>query len=659
MSLLLLYEYIWALMGIAITGALHMAASTSSGFVEPVKDPTSDLVQICKRGSSVLREFRNERDRIRAVRDKLSAASSFLGKLRFSEGDDEDLEDPFAVNNALSSSRFSDAFTDDSSDAVSDTPTKSSMSSDHDDDRSTLPFASCRKDFLQLIAENSVIVLVGETGSGKTTQIGQYLLEAGYGSSGCVCITQPRRVAAVSVARRVAGEMRCKIGTTVGYSIRFEDVSSSATKLRFVTDGILLRESVQDPLLERYSCVVLDEAHERSINTDVLFGILRTVLARRVDIKVIITSATLDAERFSSFFGQCPIFRIPGRTYPVIMHYAKSSVEDYVDAAVNQVLQIHLSRPADGDILVFMTGQEDVEITCYLLMERAAKLAQSMKQKLTVLPIYSMLAPELQTKIFSKTNSAIERKAIIATNIAETSLTVPGVKYVVDCGFAKFKIYNARIGMDALQVYPISQAQAQQRAGRAGRTSPGECFRLYTQSQFEHEMLLNPVPELQRSNLSNVCLMLHGLGVSDMSKFAYLDPPPANAISESEELLRRLKAINELGKLTSRGSVMAMLPLDPTLTSCLLAAVQCGCVREMVIIIAMLSVPRVYVRPPERVQEADQRREKFSVPESDHLTLLNVFLQWESHGRAVSFSSAKKRRTATPPHQKQPESLHS
>eukprot|EP00762_Andalucia_godoyi_P003057 ANDGO_04155.mRNA.1 putative pre-mRNA-splicing factor ATP-dependent RNA helicase mog-1 len=610
------------------------------GFLEPVKDPTSDICQIARRGSATLREFRNERDRIKAVREKLSAVATFLGRESEIDGGGLDSEDAASLDASNASTAFSFSLSGSGDDASSSTSASTDAAAELRKYRKYLPIFACRDEFLRVLSENSVLVLVGETGSGKTTQIAQYLYEAGYASSGRICITQPRRVAAVSVARRVADEMGTRLGDLVGYSIRFEDVCSSKTKLRFMTDGILLRESVQDPLLEKYSCVVLDEAHERSLNTDVLFGLLRAVLSKRFDLKVIVTSATLDAHRFASFFGECPVFRIPGRTYPVSLHYSKSPVEDYVDAAVNQVLAIHVSRPKDGDILVFMTGQEDVEITCYLIMERAAKLSAANSQKLVVFPIYSMLPAELQSRIFSKTKHEVERKVIVATNIAETSLTVPGVKYVIDCGFAKFKIYNPHVGMDALQVYPISQAQAQQRAGRAGRTSAGECFRLYTKHQFDQEMLVNQVPELQRSNLANVVLLLRGLGIRDISKFDFLDAPPAESISESDTLLKLIGAVNSTGDLTSSGKLMSLIPLDPCLSCMLLHAVEQACAKEMITIISMISVPKVYVRPPERVAEADSKREKFSVPDSDHLTLLNVYNQWEAHRRSPVFSSS-------------------
>lgn len=291
-------------------------------------------------------------------------------------------------------------------------------------------------------------MIVGETGSGKTTQITQYLLEAGYGRQGMIGCTQPRRVAAVAVAKRVAEEMDKELGSLVGYAIRFEDVTTKGvTKIKYMTDGVLLRESLTDPDLEQYSVVVMDEAHERSLNTDVLFGLMRGVAARRRDLKLVITSATLDAEKFADFFGGegVPIFRIPGRTFPVRNFFARQIPEDYVKAAVEQALVIHLKSPRPGDILVFMTGQEDIEATCVLLAERVAKLEHV--PPLLVLPIYSQLPSDVQARIFRPSEA---RKCIVATNIAETSLTLDGVRYVVDTGLCKLKVFNPRVSMDAL-----------------------------------------------------------------------------------------------------------------------------------------------------------------------------------------------------------------
>lgn len=335
--------------------------------------------------------------------------------------------------------------------------------------------------------------------------------------------------------------MGCQLKEEVGYAIRFEDCTSKQTKIKYMTDGVLLRESLNDPDLEKYSAIVMDEAHERSLNTDVLFGILLKVVQRRRDLKVIVTSATMDSEKFSRFFGGAPIFEIPGRTFKVDIRFSEKIVEDYVDAAVKKCIEIHIKEPP-GDILVFMTGQEDIETTCLLLAERITKMENI--PGMLILPIYSQLPSDAQAKIFEASD---RRKCIVATNIAETSLTLDGVRYVVDSGYCKLKVYNPRIGMDALQITPISQANANQRSGRAGRTGPGKAFRLYKASNFREDLHENNIPEIQRTNLSNVVLLLKSLSVDDILTFDFMDPPPEETILNAMYQLWILGAIDNKG----------------------------------------------------------------------------------------------------------------
>ena len=402
-----------------------------------------------------------------------------------------------------------------------------------------------------------------------------------------------------------------------------------------MTDGVLLRESLTQRDLDRYSCIIMDEAHERAMNTDVLMGLLKKILGRRRDLKLIVTSATMNSERFSQFYGGAPEFFIPGRTFPVDIQYSRSPCEDYVDGAVKQVLAIHVSQPA-GDILVFMTGQEDIEVTCELVEERLQLLNDP--PKLSILPIYSQMPADLQAKIFDRAPPGV-RKVIVATNIAETSLTVDGIMYVVDAGFSKLKVYNPRMGMDALQITPISQANASQRAGRAGRTGPGKSYHLYTELAFKNEFYIQTIPEIQRTDLSNTVLQLKSLGVRDLLDFDFMDPPPQDTITTSLFDLWALGALNHLGDLTSLGRTMTMFPMDPPLAKMLITSSQpeYSCSEEMLTIVSMLSVPSVFYRPKERQEESDAAREKFFVPESDHLTLLHVYTQWRANGYSDSW----------------------
>ncbi|XP_055354358.1 pre-mRNA-splicing factor ATP-dependent RNA helicase PRP16-like [Paramacrobiotus metropolitanus] len=589
--------------------------------VIPVKDPTSDMAVVARKGSAVVRYHREQKERKKLVQKQLELAGTRLGNIMGIEKavDEKEADE----KDYRTEHKFADHMQE-KNEAVSHFAKTKTISQQ----RQYLPIFAVREELLNIIRENNVVVIVGETGSGKTTQLTQYLMEAGYSSYGMIACTQPRRVAAMSVAKRVSEEMCCKLGGTVGYAIRFEDCTSDDTVIKYMTDGILLRESLREPDLDHYSAVVMDEAHERSLNTDVLFGLLREVVARRQDLKLIVTSATMDAEKFAQFFGGVPVYIIPGRTFPVEVNYAKNPVEDYVDAAVKQSVQLHLQSPA-GDILVFLPGQEDIEVACELIKERLEQIDEA--PPLSVLPIYSQLPSDLQAKIFQKSADG-SRKCVVSTNIAETSLTVDGIMYVVDAGYCKLKVYNPRIGMDALQIYPISQANANQRSGRAGRTGPGKCSRLYTSKQYKDEMLISTVPEVQRTNLANVCLLLKSLGVQDLLDFHFMDPPPQDNMLNSMFQLWILGALDNTGSLTPLGRGMAEFPLDPAMSKMLIVALDMGCNAEILTIVSMLSVPSIFFRPQGREEESDAKREKFQVPESDHLTFLNVYNQWKQNG---------------------------
>jgi pre-mRNA-splicing factor ATP-dependent RNA helicase DHX15/PRP43 len=392
-----------------------------------------------------------------------------------------------------------------------------------------LPVWQAKDDFVKLLADHQTIVLVGETGSGKTTQIAQFIADAGYSSQGgIIACTQPRRVAAMSVARRVADEMDVQLGEEVGYSIRFEECSGPKTFVKFLTDGMLLREAMGDKDLSRYSVIILDEAHERTLATDVLFGLLKEVLPRRPDLKLVVMSATLEAEKFQDYFLDAPLMRVPGRTFPVEIFYTQQPERDYLEAAVRTVSQVHRCEPP-GDVLLFLTGEEEIEDACRRISGEAARMQEEgAGGPLKVVPLYSTLPPQQQQRIFdaapppARPGGPPGRKVVVSTNIAETSLTIDGIVYVVDPGFSKQKVYNPRIRVESLLVSPISRASAHQRAGRAGRTRPGKCFRLYTEASFKRDLQEQTYPEILRSNLGSVVLQLKKLGIDDLVSFFFL-----------------------------------------------------------------------------------------------------------------------------------------
>ncbi|KAG6745655.1 hypothetical protein POTOM_050154 [Populus tomentosa] len=493
--------------------------------------------------------------------------------------------------------------------------------------RQSLPIYKLKKELIQAVHDNQVLVVIGETGSGKTTQVTQYLAEAGYTTRGKIGCTQPRRVAAMSVAKRVAEEFGCRLGEEVGYAIRFEDCTGPDTVIKYMTDGMLLREILIDENLSQYSVIMLDEAHERTIHTDVLFGLLKKLVKRRPDLRLIVTSATLDAEKFSGYFFNCNIFTIPGRTFPVEILYTKQPESDYLDASLITVLQIHLTEP-EGDILLFLTGQEEIDFACQSLYERMKGLGKNVPE-LIILPVYSALPSEMQSRIFDPAPPG-KRKVVVATNIAEASLTIDGIFYVIDPGFAKQNVYNPKQGLDSLVITPISQASAKQRAGRAGRTGPGKCYRLYTESAYRNEMSPTSIPEIQRINLGFTTLTMKAMGINDLLSFDFMDPPSPQALISAMEQLYSLGALDEEGLLTKLGRKMAEFPLDPPLSKMLLASVDLGCSDEILTMIAMIQTGNIFYRPREKQAQADQKRAKFFQPEGDHLTLLAVYEAWKA-----------------------------
>ncbi|KAF9447073.1 P-loop containing nucleoside triphosphate hydrolase protein [Macrolepiota fuliginosa MF-IS2] len=512
--------------------------------------------------------------------------------------------------------------------------------------RKKLPVFAQMDEFLEMFTKNQVIVMVGETGSGKTTQIPQFVAfsDLPHTKGKMVACTQPRRVAAMSVAKRVADEMDVQLGRHVGYSIRFEDMTEPGTTfLKYMTDGMLLREAMHDNNLERYSTIILDEAHERTLATDILMGLLKDVAKRRSDLKIIVMSATLDAVKFQKYFSlrsdtSAPLFKVPGRTHPVEVFYTQEPEPDYVEAALRTVLMIHRAEEP-GDILLFLTGEEEIEDACRKIKLEADDLVNQDPDSvgpLVCIPLYSSLPPQQQQRIFdpapqAKSGGPPGRKVVVSTNIAETSLTIDGIVYVVDPGFSKQKVYNPRIRVESLLVSPISKASAQQRAGRAGRTRPGKCFRLYTENDFIKELEEQTYPEILRSNLANTVLELLNLGIKDLVHFDYVDAPAPETLMRALELLNFLAAMNDDGEMTPLGKLMAEFPLDPQLAKLLIASPEFKCSNEILTITAMLSIPNVWLRPNNQRREADAAKELFTVPESDHLTLLNVYNQYILH----------------------------
>ncbi|KAJ1438813.1 DEAH-box nuclear pre-mRNA splicing factor [Ochromonadaceae sp. CCMP2298] len=503
--------------------------------------------------------------------------------------------------------------------------------------RKALPVYDFRAELLQKVRDNQVIVVEGETGSGKTTQIPQFLLPMlAQPGKQCIACTQPRRVAAMSIAKRVADEMDVTMGEQVGYTIRFEDCTNSQTILKFMTDGMLLREAMHDPFMQRYSCIVIDEAHERTLSTDVLMGLLKDVMIKRPDLKVVVMSATLDAEKFQKYFEGAPLMKVPGRTHPVEIFYTPEPEKDYMEAAVRTVVQIH-QHEGVGDVLLFLTGEEEIEEACRRIRAESEALGEA-AGPIEVLPLYASLPPRQQQDVFKtapgprRPGGIPGRKVIVSTNIAETSLTIDGIVYVVDPGFSKQKVFNPRIRVESLLVSPISQASAQQRSGRAGRTQPGRCFRLYTERSFTDELQQQTYPEILRSRMETVVLTLLKLGIEDLVHFDFMDPPAPETMMRALEELNYLGALDDEGAITPMGHKMSEMPLEPQLAKMLLVSPDFQCSNEMLSIVALLSVPNVFMRPKEAAKAADESKAQFAHTDGDHLSLLNAYHAYKQAG---------------------------
>ena len=482
-----------------------------------------------------------------------------------------------------------------------------------------LPVSSRRAEIQRAIEENSVVVVAGDTGSGKSTQLPKICLDAGRGVLGKIACTQPRRVAALSVSRRIAEELGVTWGREIGSKIRFKDDTAPETYIKMVTDGILLAEIQGDPDLLEYDTIIVDEAHERSLNIDFLIGYLRLLRRRRPDLKILITSATIDTDAFSQAFDNAPVIQVHGRMFPVEVRYwpleeLLESREEYtyIDAVLTAVEQT-LLETREGDVLVFLPGENDILETRDRLRERA--------EGTEILPLFGRLSASDQQRIFQRGD---RRRIVLSTNVAETSLTVPGIRYVVDTGMARISRYNARTHTHRLPIEPVSQSSADQRKGRCGRLEGGICIRLYGEEDFESRPRFTS-PELQRANLADVILRMLAHRIGDVRTFPFLDPPREQAIQGGIRQLQELGALDQRQQLTRLGRRMARMPIAPTVARMVLQADQEGVLEEVLVVAAAISVQDPRERPMELKAQADEMHRRFVHPESDFLTLTNIW----------------------------------
>ncbi len=496
----------------------------------------------------------------------------------------------------------------------------------------SLPISSCLDELRGLIETHQVVVVAGETGSGKTTQLPKLCLELFQDSRGLIGCTQPRRIAATSVAARVGEELGGQ-RQLVGSKIRFHDRTGPETRIKFMTDGVLLAETRNDPLLKQYKVVIVDEAHERNLNIDFLLGYLHTLIKKRTDLKLVITSATIDTEAFSAHFGNAPVAQIEGRTYPVEIIYTPPPEDEdelsYLEHCIETTAEICTSSPP-GDILVFLPTEKDIRSCCEILKGRV--------QSHHVLPLFGRLQARDQQQIFKAHNKP---KIVVATNVAETSVTVPGIRYVVDAGLARIGSYQPRSRTMRLPIDRISQASCNQRSGRSGRTGPGMCYRLYSEDDFKNRAPFT-VPEIQRSNLAEVILQMVSLNLGAPHDFPFLDPPRRAAINEGFRTLRELGAINSHNRLSGYGRIMSRLPIDPVISRIIIEAATFDCLSEILIIAAALAIQDPRIRPAEMENLADAAHQKFSDPGSDFMALLNIWNKYHETNRSFSWSGLKK-----------------
>jgi ATP-dependent helicase HrpA len=499
-----------------------------------------------------------------------------------------------------------------------------------------LPVAHQRREIAEAIERNQVLVLTGETGSGKTTQLPKICLDAGRGINGLIGHTQPRRIAARSIAQRVAEELSTPLEQAVGYKVRFTDKTNPDGYIKLMTDGILLAETRSDPLLKQYDTIIIDEAHERSLNIDFLIGYLKQLLPRRADLKLIITSATIHPEAFSKHFNNAPIIEVSGRTYPVETRYRPLQSDDPDVEDQTQIEGIlaavdELWSEGNGDILVFLAGEREIR-------ETAEALSGHKHSGTEILPLYARLSAEEQMRVFHPHGN---RRIVLSTNVAETSLTVPGIKYVIDPGMARISRYASRSSVQRLLIEKISQASADQRRGRAGRTSPGICIRLYSQEDYESRARFTD-PEILRTHLASVILQMKSLGLGSVTDFPFLQPPDYRQVRDGYQMLHELGAIDEDERLTHIGRSLARMPIDPRLGRMLLAAMDENVVEEVLIIVSALSVPDPRQRPMDQQQAADERHAAYRHEHSDFLAFANLWRTYQERKHQLSNSRLRK-----------------
>jgi ATP-dependent helicase HrpA len=499
-----------------------------------------------------------------------------------------------------------------------------------------LPVVARREEIARAIRENQVVIVCGETGSGKTTQLPKICLDAGRGIDGMIGHTQPRRIAARSVAMRIAQEMQTNLGHAVGYKIRFGDHVTDHTYIKLMTDGILLAEIQSDRLLRQYDTLIIDEAHERSLNVDFLIGYLRQILPKRRDLKLIITSATIDPGRFSRHFNDAPIIEVSGRTYPVETRYRPLKSDDPEEEDIEQLDGIvqavdELAREGTGDVLVFLSGEREIR-------ESAEALRAHHPASTEILPLFARLSADEQMRIFHPHD---RRRIVLATNVAETSLTVPGIRYVVDPGLARISRYASRSKVQRLPIEKISQASADQRKGRCGRVAEGICTRLYSEEDFLSRAQFTE-PEILRTNLASVILQMKAFGLGEIERFPFLEPPDSRQIRDGYLTLHEIGAVDDQNRLTDIGGQLARLPVDPRIGRMILAAREEGVLHDVLIIAAALSVQDPRERPMEMQDAADQAHAKFRDEQSDFLSHLHLWKAFHHQMKHLSGSKLRK-----------------